>query len=311
MANVKLTINGEQVTMPSGTTILDAATEAGFSIPTFCHDPYNPGFGACRLCVVEVKGARTLVASCSAMVADGMEVATESPSVVEARKTILELILANHPTDCLTCESNGDCRLQDYSYFYGVRETGFAGEKHQYAVEDNNPYIVRDMNKCILCGKCVRTCAQVEDRNVIDFVNRGFATKVAPPMDTNLAESDCVYCGRCVAVCPVGALAYKHLMGKGRAYDIKKEPVVCKFCDAGCHFDINSIGGQVIGITAKEPAQGRPLCLKGRLGLELIYNENPPAPMARKDDRYVPASWVEALDLEQVLARLKEAEKPV
>ncbi len=270
MANVTLTINGKEVTVPAGTSILDAARGAGFFIPTFCHDPNNPGYGGCRICVVDVKGARALVASCVAEAGNGMIVETESPAVVEARKTIIELILANHPTDCLTCDKNGDCRLQDYAYRYGVRDSSFKGEKHNYPIDDSNPYITRDLNKCILCGRCVRTCEQVEDRQVINFAYRGFNTKVAPAMDTDLAESACVSCARCVVVCPVGALTYKNLAGKARTYEIKKEPVTCTFCDAGCHFDLNYKGGKVLGVTASEPGVGRPLCLKGRLGLELL-----------------------------------------
>jgi len=213
MSSIKLTINGKEVTVPAGTTILDAARGAGFFIPTLCHDPNNPGYGGCRICVVNVKGARALVASCCAEAANGMVVETESPDVVEARKTIIELLLANHPTDCLTCDKNGDCRLQDYAYRYDVRKSGFEGERHNYPIDDSNPYIIRDLNKCVLCGRCVRTCEQVEDRQVINFAYRGFNTKVAPAMDTNLAESACVSCARCVMVCPVGALTYKNLAG--------------------------------------------------------------------------------------------------
>jgi len=309
LANVTLTINGVQVTVPAGTSILDAAREAGFFIPTFCHDPASPNFGACRICVVEVKGARALVASCSAEATNGMVVETESPAVVEARKTIIELLLANHPADCLTCEKNGDCRLQDYAYYYDVKKPGFEGERHNYPVDDTNPYIIRDMNKCILCGRCVRTCEQVEDRQVIYFAYRGFKTKIAPAMDTGLGESDCVSCARCLAVCPVGALTYKSLAGKGRAYEIKKEPVTCTFCDAGCQFDLNVKNGRVIGVTAKAPGAGRPLCLKGRLGLELLYSEQPVKPVLKKDGKFVEVSWAEALGLEGVLEKLKEMEK--
>lgn len=308
MSNVTLTINGVQVTVPEGTSILDAARGAGFFIPTLCHDPASPNFGACRICVVEVKGARTLVASCSAAATNGMVVETESPAVVEARKTIIELLLANHPTDCLTCEKNGDCLLQEYAYRYDVRSSSFVGEKHNYPIDDSNPYIVRDMNKCILCGRCVRTCEQVEDRQVIDFAYRGFKTKIAPAMDTSLAESACVSCARCVSVCPVGALTYKSMIGKGRAYEIKKEPVTCTFCDAGCQFDINYKEGKVIGVTARTPGEGRPLCLKGRLGLELLHNEKPLVPMLKKDGRYVEVPWAEALGLEEILEKLKERE---
>lgn len=309
MANVILTINGKQVTVPAGTSVLDAARGAGFFIPTLCHDPENPGYGACRLCVVEIKGARNLPASCVTEATSGMVVETESPAVVEARKTIIELLLANHPVDCLTCDKNGDCRLQDYAYRYDVRRSGFEGEKHNYPIEDSNPYIIRDMNKCILCGRCVRTCAQVEDRAVIDFAYRGFNTKVAPAMDTSLADSDCVYCARCVAVCPVGALTYKPLAGKVRSWEIEKKPVTCTFCEAGCQFDLNYKRGRVIGITAKAPGKGRPLCLKGRLGLELLYVDKPMTPMLKKGDQFVEVSWAEALGLDGVLEKMKALDK--
>jgi len=309
LANVTLTINGKEVTVPAGTRVLDAAREAGFFIPTFCHDPEIPGYGGCRICVVNVKGARSLMASCVTEATNGMVVETESPDVVEARKTILELLLANHPMDCLTCDKNGDCRLQDYAYRYGVGQSSFKGEKHSYPLDNSNPYITRDLNKCILCGRCVRTCAQVEDRQVIDFAYRGFQTKVAPAMDTSLAESICVSCARCVAVCPVGALTYTNLAGKGRTYEIAKKQVTCSFCESGCQFDLNYKGDKVIGVTAKAPGQGRPLCLKGRLGMELRYSDQPLAPMLKKDGEFVEVSWPEALELEDVLAKLKELEK--
>lgn len=309
MANITLTINGKKVTVPAGTSILDAAQGAGFFVPTFCHDPELPNYGACRICVVEVKGARALVASCSAEAANGMIVETESPAVVEARKTILELLLANHPAECIVCEKNGACRLQDYAYRYAVDPGRFKGEKHDYPVEDNNPYIIRNMNRCILCGRCVRTCEQVPDRAVIDFAYRGFNTKVAPAMNTDLAGSDCVYCARCISVCPVGALTYKNMVGKGRQYELRKESVTCTFCDAGCKFEINYKGDKAVGITAKAPGNGRPLCLKGRLGLELLYVDKPMAPMLKKDDEFVEVPWAEALGLDGVLKKLKELEK--
>lgn len=305
MSKVTLTINGQEISVPAGTTLLDAAQGAGFFVPTFCHNPADPGFGACRICVVEVKGARNLLASCVTAAANGMVVETESQAVVEARRTILELILANHPTDCLTCDKNGDCRLQDYAFRYDVKSASFGGDRHEYPIDDSNPYIVRDMNKCILCGKCVRTCAQVEDRAVINFAYRGFKTKVSPALDTGLGECDCASCSRCVALCPVGALNYKSLVGKGRTWEVQKEETHCTFCDAGCHFDIVKKDGQVLGVAAREPSEGRPLCLKGRLGLELRHNPNPPAPMLKKDNEFVEVPWAEALGLEDLVDKLK------
>lgn len=305
MSTVTLTINDQQVTVPKGTTILNAALEAGFFVPTFCHSETNPGYGGCRICVVEVKGARNLVASCVIEAGEGMVVQTESESVVEARKTILELMLANHPLDCLTCEKAGDCKLQDYAFRYDVKEPSFGGQRKEYEFDDSNPYINRDMNKCILCAKCVRTCSDVEDRAVINLAFRGFNTKVATALDSNLAESACVSCSRCVAVCPVGALTYKSLAGKTRSWEVAKEQVTCTWCEAGCNFDLLSKNGKPVGVVANAPSEGRPLCLKGRLGLELRYNDQPLTPMLKKDGEYVEVPWAEALGLDEIMEKLK------
>ena len=305
MSTVTLTINGQEVTVPAGTTVLDASVQAGHFIPTFCHDPANPGYGGCRICVVEIKGARNLPASCVTAAANGMVVETESPAVVEARTTILELILANHPVDCMTCEKASDCRLQDYAYRYDVKGGGFDGEKKDFELDKSNPYIVRNMNKCILCGKCVRTCEQVEDRAVINFAYRGFKTKVSTAMDSNLAKSDCVSCSRCVSVCPVGALNYQSLSGKARAWEVSKEEKTCSWCESGCQFDLVKKNDEVISIAAKAPSSGRPLCLKGRLGMELRHTTHPPTPMLKKDGEFVEVSWTEALGLDDIVDKLK------
>jgi NADH dehydrogenase/NADH:ubiquinone oxidoreductase subunit G len=305
LSNVTLTINGQQVTVPVGTTVLNAALGAGIFIPTFCHDPANPGFGACRICVVDIKGARNMPASCVTAAANGMVVETESDAVVEARKTILELILANHPVDCMTCEKSGDCRLQDYAFRYDVKSASFGGEKHTYELDESNPYITRDMNKCVLCGKCVRTCEQVEDRAVINFAYRGFKTKVSTALDTGLGDSVCVSCSRCAAVCPVGALTYKSMAGKARVWETTREQKTCSWCEAGCDFDLVRKNGEVISVTAKAPGEGRPLCLKGRLGMELRHNDQPLTPMLKKDGQYVEVPWTEALELDDIMDKLK------
>ena len=305
MSNVTLTINGQEVTVPAGTTVLNAALGAGIFIPTFCHDPVNPGFGACRICVVEIKGARNLPASCVTAATNGMVVETDSEAVMEARRTILELILANHPVDCMTCEKSGDCRLQDYAFRYDVKGAGFGGDKHSYPLDDSNPYITRDMNKCVLCGKCVRTCEQIEDRAVINFAYRGFKTKVSTALDASLADSACVSCSRCVSVCPVGALNYKSLTGKARVWEVQKEEMTCSWCESGCLFDLVRKNGEVISVTAKAPGEGRPLCLKGRLGMELRHNDQPLTPMLKKDGQYVEVPWTEALGLDDILDKLK------
>jgi len=305
LSTVTLTINGKEVTVPAGTTVLDAALGAGFFIPTFCHDPANPGYGGCRICVVEIKGARNMPASCVTAAANGMVVETESPAVIEARRTILELMLANHPVDCMTCEKSGECKLQDYAFRYDVKSASFGGDRKDYAIDESNPYIKRDMNKCVLCGKCVRSCEQVEDRAVINLAYRGFKTKVSPALDSTLAESACVSCSRCVSVCPVGALTYKSMSGKARVWETTREEKTCSWCEAGCLFDVVSKDGEVISVTAKAPGDGRPLCLKGRLGMELRHNDKPPVPMMKKDGEFVEVSWTEALGLDDIMEKLK------
>ncbi len=300
MSEVTLTIDDIQITVPAGTTVLQAAQQAGIFIPTFCHDPEFSKPGACRICVVEIPGARNLPASCVTAVAEGMVVKTASPAVIETRKTILELMLANHPEDCLTCHKNGDCKLQDYAYYYDVKFGSFDGDKHSYEKEEDSLFIVRDMNKCVLCGKCISACTEKQGRGVIDFAFRGFSTKVAPAMDYHLAESECVFCGSCVAVCPTGALTEKGMIGKARKWEVEKVRTTCPFCGVGCNFDLNVKDGKVIGVTSNPdaPANGRHLCVKGRFGTDYIHNPNRlTKPLIKKNGAFVEASWDEALDL--------------
>lgn len=310
MANVTLTINGQKVSVTEGITVLEAAQQFGFFVPTFCHEKDLTAPGACRICVVEIEGWRNLPPSCVTAVVNGMVIHTESPAVIEARKTILELLVANHPLDCMTCDKSGSCKLQDYSYRYGVAGTPFAGEQHCYEPDDSNPYIYRDLNKCILCGKCVATCRAIPERSVIDFAHRGFNTKIAPFMDTDLKDSSCVYCNRCVAICPVGAIVDKTMMGKGRVWELKKKPVTCTFCEAGCQFDVNYKNGKVVGVSAVGAAPGRPLCLKGRLGTEFANNpDRTNLPLVNKDGEFVEVSWEEALGLGPIVEKINSLKK--
>lgn len=306
---VNLTIDGIKTQVPQGTTILEAAIGLGIDIPTFCYDPDMELYGGCRICVVEVEKARTLIASCCMPAGEGMVVYTESPRVVEARKTILELMLANHPNDCLTCEKAGKCKLQEYAYRYDVKFQEHKGQRHSYPLEKNNPYIERDMNKCILCGKCVRTCNEVEGRRVLGFINRGFNTKVSTAFDKTYEESDCVSCFRCVSVCPVGALKDKRASGFGRSWDIERSEVTCSFCDYGCRFEVGKKNGKIIFVTPVKPGNGRPLCLKGKIGNELKYLDNPERPYVKEDGKFVPASWPKALGLEELIEKIILEEK--
>jgi NADH-quinone oxidoreductase subunit G len=300
LLGVKLTINGKEVEAPKGSTVLQAAESAGIEIPRLCYDPHLKSLGACRLCIVEVQGNRLLPASCITPATDGMVVETESAAVVQARKTILELLVANHPLDCMTCDKMGACKLADYCYKYGVKDSPYVGEKHDYPLDDSNPFIIRDMNKCILCGACVRACEQMTGQDNLSYLYRGFHRKATTAGDVPYIESDCVFCGQCVAVCPTGALVEKSMSGKARRWEIEKVRTTCPFCGTGCNFDLAVKDGKVIGVlsTPEAPVNGQMLCVKGRFGWDFIYNEKRlTSPLIKKNGEFVEASWDEAYDL--------------
>lgn len=304
---INVVIDGKSVSAPSGTSILKAAQSAGIEIPNLCYDPELTVFGACRLCVVEVEGFRNLAAACCTEAVEGMVVYTNTVPVVEARKVILELLLANHPEDCMTCQKFSNCKLADYAYLYGIRKGGFAGEKRNEPVDTSNPCIERDMNKCILCGKCVRVCAEIQDRHVVDFSFRGFGTKITTAFDMPLGQSECVTCGSCVAVCPTGALTETMMKGQGRSWEVKKVRTTCPYCGCGCNFDLNVKDNRVIGVTSNplSPVNGRHLCVKGRFGYDFIHSpERLTAPLIKENGEFKEVSWDAAL--KYVAGRLGE-----
>ena len=204
---INIEVNGRQVPAKKGEMLLASLRRAGVKVPTLCHIDGMTPTGACRICVVEIEGQRGLVPSCAFPAGDGMKVRTHSPRAVQARKTIVELLLANHPDDCLYCTRNGNCQLQALAAELGIRQRRFAGDRTRHTLDMSSPSIVRDPAKCILCGKCVRVCEEIQGVAAIDFIGRGSRAKIGTAFDEGLNVSSCVNCGQCIAVCPTGALA--------------------------------------------------------------------------------------------------------
>ena len=208
MADVNVKINGKEYTVPAGSTILEAARIAGINIPTLCYLKEINAIGACRICVVEVKGARSLVAACVFPVNEGMEIFTNTPKVIEARKTTLKLILSDHKKECLSCVRSGSCELQKLCYEYGIEnESAFAGVTNKYDIDKSASHMTRDNEKCILCRRCVAVCEKNQGVAVIGANNRGFDTSISCAFDYDLGDVACISCGQCITACPTGALA--------------------------------------------------------------------------------------------------------
>lgn len=332
MAENMFWLNGNQVKFKPGQTILEAAEEFGVVIPTLCHLKGATPTGACRICIVEVEGARNLPPSCSTPVTSGMKVLTESPKVVEARKTILELMLSSGNHNCAAvsatnwtefqchvhqedntselCPVWGDCKLQDLAFQYQVKSDRFAPNKTKYPVETVSPMIVRDFSRCILCGRCVQACNEVQVNRAISFGYRGANSKVVASGDRPLMSSDCVFCGECVQACPVGALVEKKARYTWRPWKTTKVRTTCPYCGVGCQQLLHVQDGKIVKVTGvedAEPNQGR-LCVKGRFGYDFIYSEDRlKTPLIKENGSFREASWDEALDL--VADKIKEVIK--
>jgi len=297
--------------------LLEACRQAGADIPTFCYDPDLRLAGSCRMCVVECQGRPNLLASCVTPSEEGMVIKTESPSVVEARKTILELLLARHKLTCHTCESDGSCLLQDYCYRYNVTNSRFIGEGPDYVIEDPDLFIIRDYEKCIMCTRCVRACEEITGARAINIKSRGHWAKIATPFDGTYDDSTCVSCGQCVMVCPVGALTSRVAAGKGKPAQNNKVLTVCSYCGVGCTFELNVRDDRVVGVTSERdeywsPVNKGALCVKGRFGWDYIHSpDRLQGPLIKENGRFRPASWNEALDYTAYrLGEIKEKSGP-
>ncbi len=270
MKEVTLKINDISVTVPEGTRVLDACRTAGFNVPTLCYYKDLCNEGSCRVCVVEVKGARSLVASCSAVVTEGMEVYTKTPKVIKARKTTIELILSNHEKKCLSCVRSGNCELQKLSKEYGCDECAYEGEKTAVLPELPNAYLVRDNSKCILCRRCVAACSKIQSVGVIGANFRGFNTSIGCAFERPLGAVDCVACGQCINVCPVGALTEKD--DTDIVIDALNDPT--KTVIVGTAPSVRVALGEEFGMPIGTDSEGKMVAALRRIGFDKVFDVN-------------------------------------
>ena len=236
MSEVRLTINGQPVVAQSGQTILEAAQAAGIDIPVLCHHPSLSSWGACRMCVVEVKGMRGLQTACTCPIADGMEVQTETESAVSVRKFVLELLFSERNHYCMFCQMSGSCELQSLAYEYGLDHWEFDRAYPHYAVDASRKYFVHEPNRCILCRRCIRACEQLVGNSTLGLKNRGVNTEVIADLDVPFGESSCVSCGTCLQVCPTGALADRASAYMGATEEVARVKSRCSACGVGCGY---------------------------------------------------------------------------
>ncbi len=268
MEMVNITINGRSVQVDKKMSLLEAIRSQGIKVPTLCYHPDLRPDGSCRLCVVEVKGVRSLVASCVYPVSEGMEVWTNTKRVLEARKTVVELLLANHPQDCLTCARNMNCELQRVANELGVREIRVEGEKSEALPDLANPSLMRDPNKCIKCGRCVRMCGEVQSVNALGFANRGFETTVVPAFNMGLDKMACTYCGQCAKVCPTGAIVPKDdTQHVWRAINNPELHVVVQTAPA-----VRVALGDALGLPAGSIVTGKMVAALRRIGFDKVFD---------------------------------------
>lgn len=297
---ITLEIDGKKVTVPEGTSIMHAAQVGGVTVPKLCATDSLEPFGSCRLCLVEIEGRRGYPASCTTPVAEGIKVHTQTPKLADVRRGVMELYISDHPLDCLTCATNGDCELQDMAGAVGLREVryGYDGENHLKSEKDtSNPYFQFDPSKCIVCSRCVRACEETQGTFALTIQGRGFESKVASGVN-NFLESECVSCGACVQACPTATLIEKSVVQHG----VPEHTITttCAYCGVGCSFDAQMKGEQVVRMVPSKHggANHGHSCVKGRFAWGYAtHKDRITKPMIRKSiqDAWTEVSWDEAI----------------
>ncbi len=301
-----ITLDGREVTASPGRTVLEVARDHGVYIPTLCDDPALKPVGVCRVCLVEDEKSGAVLASCVTPAAAGMQISTSSDRVLAARRSVVELLMASHPDWCPVCDSANRCDLRRVAGELGVGAIRLERLHHTQPIEDANPYIQRDLTKCILCGKCIRACRDVHGVGAVEYAYRGFDSLPEAPLNVPLEDSSCNFCGLCMNLCPVAALAPKD--GRARSFKAdERARSVCPWCACGCALFVETRRGALVGVIpdygSTTPRSG--LCVKGQFGYEYLTSpERLTQPMIRRDGKLEKVSWDEALDF--VAGRLRE-----
>lgn len=293
---VQITIDGRTVAVRSDATVLEAALEAGVYIPHICYHPDLEPYGGCRLCIVEIDGLAGMPTACTTRVVEGMIVRTYGEELNRVRSDTLQLILADHPTDCLSCVKNQRCELQEVAAYLGVTQRTMRRTSPPKEIDDSNPFFTLDRNYCILCGRCTRTCDEITCVNAIEMVGRGDQTHVGFFGDQKFMDSICRSCGECVVRCPVGALVPKN--STIPAYETL---TTCCYCAVGCSMYLGVRDGKIVSVRGNRegPTNKGELCVKGRFGIgEFVHHpDRLTAPLVRGESGFKETDWDEALEL--------------
>jgi NADH-quinone oxidoreductase subunit G len=301
MADVTLTVDGKKLTTPAGTLLIEACKTVGIEVPSFCYYPNLSLQGACRMCLVKVEKMPKLQTACTTVVGEGMVVTTDSDEIKQARKSMLEMLLGNHPLDCPVCDAGGECELQDMTFSYGAAESKFMEAKNHKEEQQWSPVVFFDRPRCILCYRCVRVCGEGMDVWALGVQNRGVSSLIAPNKEDHL---ECEECGMCIDICPVGALTSGAYRYKTRPWEMKHVGTVCTHCGDGCKTTLgvrrSDTGMEIVrgDNRDKSGTNGDFLCIKGRYAFDFAnHEERLTQPLIRKSGRLTPATWEEAFEL--------------
>lgn len=311
---MNITINDRTMRAKEGQTVLQAARENSIYLPSLCFHPKTGPAGKCRVCVVEVEGVSGLQTACTLEVKDGMNVITDSEKVLEAQRLVVNLLLSTGKHDCLSCEQNGICELQDAAYYLGIETPAFYLADVEPEIDDSSEFVYLNHSKCIRCGRCIAGCNGTVVNEVLDFGYRGHDTKVVCDYDLPMGKSSCVQCGECLQLCPTGAIIEKMSRGKGRPWEVDNVQTTCAYCGVGCQINLQVKDNEVIkvnGVESVGPNFGC-LCVKGRFGYHFINDAGRlKTPLIRENGSFREALWEEAIDVvADNLKRIKQESGP-